>query len=78
MATSAKSQADLEALADNPYPGQGIILGVLPTEEAVQIYWVMGRSEGSRDRRLTEGDDGGIRTDALDKSSTTISTLVTT
>lgn len=61
-------QGNLEALAANPYPGRGIVLGVSEGgEQAVQAYWVMGRSENSRNRVLVE-DGGVVKTEAFDPS----------
>ncbi len=51
---------DLKAiLTGNPYPGRGIIIGQTPDEtRAVICYFIMGRSDNSRNRVFTEtGDD---------------------
>ena len=55
-----------EELKNNPYPGRGIVIGVTPDGKyAVTAYFIMGRSENSRNRVfLTEGE--GIRTQAFD------------
>lgn len=38
-------------LVKNAYPGRGLVLGRSDDDSAfVQIYWIMGRSEGSRNR----------------------------
>ncbi|AGK97542.1 IMP cyclohydrolase [Clostridium pasteurianum] len=38
-------------LQQNNYPGRGIIIGMSPNgKNYVQIYWIMGRSENSRNR----------------------------
>lgn len=38
-------------LVKNAYPGRGLVLGRSEDDTAfVQIYWIMGRSEGSRNR----------------------------
>lgn len=59
---------NLDALADNSYPGRGIILGVSEGgEQAVQVYWVMGRSPNSRNRVMLE-ENGVVRTDPFDAS----------
>lgn len=57
-----------EELKGNPYPGRGIILGKTPDKtKAVAAYFIMGRSENSRNRIfVTEGE--GIRTEAFDPS----------
>ena len=55
-------------LADNTYPGRGIVLGLDETgKKAVAAYFIMGRSENSRNRVLAE-KDGGIITKAFDES----------
>ena len=55
-------------LRDNSYPGRGIILGKTPDgTKAVAAYFIMGRSENSRNRIFVE-DGEGIRTQAFDPS----------
>jgi IMP cyclohydrolase len=40
-----------ELLKSTPYPGRGIIIGMTPSSSHfVQVYWIMGRSENSRNR----------------------------
>ncbi len=52
-----KTVADL--LSGNSYPGRGIIVGLTPDgKKAVSAYFIMGRSENSRNRVFrAEGDD---------------------
>lgn len=52
-------------LSENSYPGRGIILGLDSAGSAVIGYFIMGRSENSRNRVFTE-KDGGIITEAAD------------
>ena len=55
-----------EMLANNTYPGRGIVLGVTPDgKTAVAAYFIMGRSVNSRNRVFIEEPDG-IRTEAHD------------
>ncbi len=55
-------------LKNNAYPGRGIILGRSDdSTSAVAAYFIMGRSENSRNRVFVEDDDG-IRTQAFDPS----------
>ena len=55
-------------LKDNTYPGRGIIIGkTLCGRYAVTAYFIMGRSENSRNRVFVE-DGEGIRTKAFDES----------
>ena len=55
-------------LSANPYPGRGIMLGKSADGKKVVIaYFIMGRSENSRNRVFVEDKDG-IRTQAFDES----------
>ncbi len=55
-------------LNTNTYPGRGICLGIDETgENAVIVYFIMGRSVNSRNRIFEESDDG-IITKAYDES----------
>ena len=55
-----------EDLRSNTYPGRGIVLGRSQDgTKAVIAYFIMGRSENSRNRVFVE-QDGGIRTEAFD------------
>lgn len=69
---------DLSALlAGNEYPGRGIVLGKTPdAKHAVIAYFIMGRSENSRNRIFEENDRGGIRTKAFDESRMTDPSLI--
>ncbi len=53
-------------LSTNAYPGRGIVIGrTADSKKAVIAYFIMGRSENSRNRVfVTEGE--GIRTQAFD------------
>ena len=63
-------------LRENPYPGRGIVLGRSPNgKKAVIAYFIMGRSENSRNRVFVETPDG-IRTQAHDPSRMTDSSLI--
>lgn len=51
-------QDNFARLAENPYTGRGIVLGLNGVgDTAIQIYWLMGRSEGSRSRVLVNEPD---------------------
>lgn len=55
-----------EELKSNAYPGRGIVLGRTPDgRKAVAAYFIMGRSENSRNRIFVEEGEG-IRTQAFD------------
>lgn len=60
-----------EELSSNSYPGRGIIMGKSEDgKSAVAAYFIMGRSENSRNRVFLEDGDG-IRTEASDPSKMT-------
>lgn len=66
----------LELLRSNPYPGRGIVLGKSPDGAfAVAVYFIMGRSENSRNRVFTPTEDG-IRTEAADPARMTDPSLI--
>lgn len=57
-----------QELSSNAYPGRGIVIGKSPNGRyAVAAYFIMGRSENSRNRVFVE-DGAGIRTQAFDPS----------
>ena len=63
-------------LKENAYPGRGIIIGRSPDgKHAVAAYFIMGRSENSRNRVFVEEGDG-IRTEAYDPSKMTDPSLI--
>lgn len=48
-------------LSENSYPGRGIIIGKTPDgTRAAVVYFIMGRSENSRNRIFTEGENGEV------------------
>ncbi|MBE6907126.1 MAG: inosine monophosphate cyclohydrolase [Ruminococcaceae bacterium] len=72
-----KQFSPIEALLKkNSYPGRGIVIG--RSEDAksmVVVYFIMGRSENSRNRIfVTDGD--GIRTQAFDSAKLTDPSLI--
>lgn len=63
-------------LKENSYPGRGIIIGKSKDgRHAVTAYFIMGRSENSRNRVFVEDGDG-IRTEAFDPSKLTDPSLI--
>lgn len=63
-------------LQQNSYPGRGIIIGKSADgKSAVTAYFIMGRSENSRNRVFVEDGDG-IRTQAFDPSRLTDPSLI--
>ena len=60
-----------ESLRANSYPGRGILLGrSADGRKAVIAYFIMGRSENSRNRIFEETADG-LRKRAIDASRMT-------
>ena len=64
------------ALQMNTYPGRGIVIGMTPDRKHfVQIYWIMGRSENSRNR-IFAADGSFVRTKAHNESKLTDPSLI--
>ena len=65
-----------QKLQENSYPGRGIVLGRSEDgTKAVAAYFIMGRSENSRNRIFVEEGEG-IRTQAFDTSKLTDPSLI--
>lgn len=63
-------------LKSNSYPGRGIVIGKSKDgKHAVTAYFIMGRSENSRNRIFVE-EGKGIRTEAFDPSKLTDPSLI--
>lgn len=55
-------------LRQNPYPGRGLVVGKSSvSDDWLMIYWIMGRSENSRNRRFV-ADGGVLKTEPVDLS----------
>ena len=53
-------------LRDNPYPGRGLVIGRSSIDHGwVMLYWIMGRSTHSRNRRFV-AEGGTLRTAPVD------------
>ncbi len=65
-----------DLLSQNSYPGRGIIVGCSEDgKNAMIAYFIMGRSENSRNR-IFERFDGGMRTKAFDESKLSDPSLI--
>ena len=65
-----------QELRSNAYPGRGIVIGKTPDgKRAAAAYFIMGRSENSRNRVFVEDGDG-IRTQAFDPAKLSDPSLV--
>lgn len=63
-------------LSENSYPGRGIVIGKSADgKKALMAYFIMGRSENSRNR-IFEAFDGGMRTKAYDESKLSDPSLI--
>ncbi len=65
-----------QALSKNAYPGRGILFGIAKSGEKVMAYFIMGRSENSRNRVFVETEGGGLKTEAFDPSKVTDPSLI--
>jgi hypothetical protein len=71
-----KLQSLAAELSSTTYPGRGIVIGRSKDgTQAVTAYFIMGRSENSRNRVFVE-DGEGIRTEAFDPSKLTDPSLI--
>ncbi len=63
-------------LSENTYPGRGIVIGKSADgKKAMTAYFIMGRSENSRNR-IFEKFEGGMRTKAFDESKLSDPSLI--
>ncbi len=63
-------------LSENTYPGRGIVIGTSADgKKAMIAYFIMGRSENSRNR-VFESFEGGMRTKAFDESKLSDPSLI--
>ena len=73
---SAMAEKNMLALSQNSYPGRGIVMGMNETGGyVIQVYWIRGRSENSRNRIF--GIEGGrLFTEAADPVKVKDSSLI--
>jgi IMP cyclohydrolase len=71
----AAAHANLKTLAASAYPGRGIVMGQSSDGFLVQVYWLMGRSEQSRNRILKQ-EGGQVRTVPVDPKKVTDPSLI--
>ena len=66
----------IKLLQNNPYPGRGIVVGCSEDgSHIITVYFIMGRSENSRNRIFEKTSDG-IRAKAYDASKLTDPSLI--
>ncbi|MGC8764286.1 MAG: IMP cyclohydrolase [Brevinematia bacterium] len=64
------AELEISRLKENPYPGRGIVIGLSEDRlKFYQIYWVMGRSQQSRNRIFVE-ENGFLFTRVYDENKT--------
>ncbi len=67
MDVRAEAEANFEQrITNNPYPGRGIVVG-RAADGFRLIYWIMGRSPNSQNRRFV-AEGGSLRTEPVDLS----------
>lgn len=60
----------------NPYPGRGLVIGRSSSSDAwFMVYWIMGRSAQSRNRKFV-AVDGTLRTEPVDAGLVTDPSLI--
>ena len=69
MDARQKAQENFQRhIQENPYPGRGLVIGRAASDEAwLQIYWIMGRSAHSQNRRFV-ANGSILRTEPVDES----------
>jgi hypothetical protein len=73
----ASAEQNVNRLKANRYPGRGIIIGLTPDgTRLMQVYWIMGRSENSRNRIFVKEDNGFVRTEAKDPAKLSDPSLI--
>lgn len=66
MKAEELAQSNFEqCLSKNPYPGRGLVIGRSSEDNWLILYWIMGRSVQSRNRRFVT-DGSALRTEPVD------------
>jgi IMP cyclohydrolase len=66
MDASTIATTNFEQLKHNPYPGRGLVIGRSSVDDAwLMIYWIMGRSVSSRNRKFVAVGNT-LRTEPVD------------
>ncbi len=69
MTISTIAQTNFERhIKQNSYPGRGLVVGKSEAGEWVMVYWIMGRSPNSRNRRFV-AEGASLRTEPIDAST---------
>ncbi|UVI27994.1 IMP cyclohydrolase [Paenibacillus spongiae] len=76
MLASARFANHAAHLGSIPCPGRGIIIGLTPSQcHYVQVYWIMGRSENSRNR-IFKQEGTSVVNEAYDPAKMTDPSLI--
>jgi len=70
MSGDARAAAEAhfrDRIATNPYPGRGLVVGRTAAGAWAQVYWIMGRSPHSQNRRFV-AEGSSLRTEPVDAS----------
>ncbi|MFA5270263.1 MAG: IMP cyclohydrolase [Patescibacteria group bacterium] len=72
-----EAERNFRRLKGNPYWGRGVIEGVAPIGRySMSLYFVMGRSDNSRNRILVADGQGNVRTRVADPRKVTDPSLI--
>jgi hypothetical protein len=63
------------AIGENRYPGRGLVIGRNGEGDWTLVYWIMGRSDHSRNRQFV-AEGGVLRTQAFDPSKVVDPSLI--
>ena len=76
MDVEVKAGDNVARLRDNPYPGRGFVIGMTADgKHLAQVYWLMGRSENSRNRIFVH-DGSIVFTESADPSKVVDPSLI--
>lgn len=67
MNAASLARDAFDRLAANPYPGRGLVIGRSTGNDWLILYWIMGRSAQSRNRRFV-AEGSVLRTEPVDAS----------
>ncbi|MCP4423557.1 MAG: inosine monophosphate cyclohydrolase [Chloroflexi bacterium] len=69
MTISTNANENFEKhIQQNSYPGRGLVIGRTEAGNWAIVYWIMGRSPNSRNRRFA-ADGAALRTEPIDSSN---------
>ncbi len=76
MTFKTLADAGIGLLRANAYPGRGIVIGMSPDSgHLIQVYWIMGRSENSKNRIFVR-EGTSVKTEVFDAAKVVDKSLI--